>query len=185
MSFHSRDPAADSWRYEFNRWYVEDLRAAGEEPLHPTGALELEIFRFTLSGHNHPTITIRVARSGDAYHVAAKQLTLYEKPAEIDRKTSRPLQAREWGQLVRLIEEASFWDMPSEDPSEIVMLHGWNWLLEGAGGNRYHYVDRGWIRDSPAYVRACLCLIELSELPEARDSPDLRDLTARLAPGCD
>ena len=41
-----------------------------------------------------------------------------------------------------------------KDGSEILQIHGSSWLLEGAGEDRYHYVDRGWIRDYPEYLRA-------------------------------
>jgi hypothetical protein len=104
-----------------------------------------------------PTIIVRVERRGEVYLLVASRVTGIGRH-HIDQEVHRPLDAREWVTFERYVEEAGFWQMPSE--SGYIGLDGSQWFLEGADESQYHHVDR-WEND-PAYLRAGLFLLRLS-----------------------
>jgi hypothetical protein len=187
----------DSFRDE---WYSEQLRAAMESALKPTGTSTRAAFRFTWIPSFTPTITVRVVRNDARITLVAKRLSGsggYE-PGRIRRQVRFTLSTRQWSELSSLIDEANFWAMPSEEPEKCdasgtcwVGMDGAQWLLEGADSTRYHFVDRWFHEDYPEFEAACFCLLKWSGLVseaeltaylgERRPSPDCTEASARLA----
>lgn len=186
----------DSFRDE---WYSEQLRAAMEPALEPTGSVTRAAFRFTWIPSFTPTLTVRVVRSDARITLVAKRLSGaggYE-PGRVRRQVRFALSTQQWSELSSLIDAADFWAMPSEEPEKCdasgacwVGMDGAQWLLEGADSTRYHFVDRWFHEDYPEFEAACFCLLQWSGLVteaeltaylgERRPSPDCTQTSARL-----
>lgn len=154
-------------------WYSEQLRATREEILRPTRGARV-VYRFTWIPSFHPTATVRVESSGERASLVATRLDGaggYD-PGRAAARVALPLSADRWQLLQSLLEDAAFWEMPSEqgmkvDPATgafIIRTDGAQWLLEGADAARYHFVERQFHEDYPAFEAACFCMLRWSDV---------------------
>jgi hypothetical protein len=154
-------------------WYSSQLRATREEILKPTGGPRV-VYRFTWIPSFHPTATVRVESTRGKASLVATRLDGaggYD-PGRVAARVELRLSADRWELLQSLLADAAFWDMPSEqgekvDPvtgAIIIQADGDRWLLEGADAGRYHYVERQFHEDYPAFEAACFCMLRWSGL---------------------
>ena len=161
-----------------DRWYSEQLRAAHEPALHPTGSQDREVYRFSIIPSFGPTITMRVTKSGGEYQLTTKRLTGAGgyQPGKIGIRRDRLLTSAEAAMLRQWIAEMNFWAMPTAEPPVpqppdvvVIVYDGTQFLLEAADAVRYHVVDRSQPRKTshPAFTQVCLCLLVWSGAFEA------------------
>jgi hypothetical protein len=174
-------PFGETWRD-----YSQHLSAAREAPLGPTGSAKREVYRFLWLRSFDNTIVVRIIRTGDRFELLAKRLdgAWVLGPGRIVEETRKKLHRQEWERFTRLLVEARFWELRTEDelieevhricrdrpkecPSITVVADGARWVLEGANKRRHHVVDRD-STVSGSYRDACLMLLELSNVDTGR-----------------
>jgi hypothetical protein len=172
-------------------WYTGQLAAAGEPVISPTGSDRREVLRFSWIPTFDPTLTVRVVRKGPKVTMVAKRLSGAGgyQPGTLDREIKRSVSLRDWDRLMGMLDQADFWNMPSDEPllkcdSEghcSIGADGSQWVLEVADSSRYHVVDRWYFGDYPEFESLCLCLLErsgfvsateLESYGESRRAPD-------------
>jgi len=156
--------SANEWHDQFTTdWYSKHLAAMDEHSLYMPGYIAEECYRFLWLRSFHHPIAVCLWRSGDAHFVHVKQLSGaggYE-PGKLVINRTRFLTKGEWDEFIRLLEEASYWKLPTED--SVIGNDGARWVLEGVRENRYHIVDR-WGPKGGNYREACLYLLGIANL---------------------
>ena len=144
--------ASPAEKYRSTKEYRNTLSVFRETPIAPAANPGTEMYRiFIVPTFSHP-LSIRVERSGVDYVLVAKRLSGqggYGWGTLKDEKRRR-LSEREWRGLLKLLDETSFWTLPTGDarfePNErgevMICLDGTSWILEGVRGAKYHVVDR-------------------------------------------
>lgn len=137
---------ADSLRQ--SEAYLQTLTQFEEPSLTPG----VEVIRVIVWPTFESPVAVRVEARGEQYQLTAKRLRGQGgyKPGSVNQTKRRQLRRREWEQLQRLLAEAKFWSMATEDEtfepqpdgSEIICLDGTSWLLEVGGSRGYHAVQR-------------------------------------------
>jgi hypothetical protein len=145
---------ADDFR---NDWFGEYLGWMGEKSLlDVSGGETTEIYRFLwLRSFDRP-VFVRVERRGNQIKLFTKELS---GPQKASRDYSRNLDRTEWCELLKLLRQADYWNLPTSEP--INGVDGAEWILEGVRENHYHVVDR-WSPRTGEFREACLYLLRLS-----------------------
>lgn len=76
---------------------------------------------------------------------------------------SRALTTFEWSEFQKLLDKTEFWDMPTNEQSDIVGTDGSQWIIEGVENEKYNVVDR-WTPKNSAYQELGIFLINLTKL---------------------
>lgn len=129
------------------------LSARFKEPaVLPTTGTGTEVYRLTVRPTFLKPVSIRIETRGARHVVVAKRLSGAGgyNPGRLQRETRRTLKREEWGQLLALLEAASFWTLPYDDPlakpdaqgNERICLDGSRWTVEGVRRGQYHAVNR-------------------------------------------
>jgi hypothetical protein len=102
----------------------------------------------------------------------------YESKGQVDYNLGklkgekrRHITEKEWLKLLSLLNQASFWQLPSKDrawePNErgevAICLDNTDWYLEGVKGSKYHVVDR-YCPESQSFKAIGLYMVDLSKL---------------------
>jgi hypothetical protein len=125
-------------------------------------------FRFTwLPAWNRP-ISVRITLKSDGTgELKAKSVQgSYWKPGKLDLTKDVALTKEQTVELVRLIEEAGFWELPSRVQSS--GRDGADWLFEGVKDGRYHLTER-WSPGPGSYRTLGLFIIKLSGMRDPAD----------------
>ena len=166
---------SSSWDGEdtfINDWYGKHLTAMREKSLLDADGSDTEIYRFLWLRSFHHPISVRVERQDNDIYLYTTELTGaggYE-PGQIFRSQVIRLDQAKWCDLLRLIDEAKFWNEPSN--KEKALQDGAQWILEGVKEHRYHLVDR----QSPRvgrYRDACIYMLELSGIDTHEPDNDI------------
>lgn len=148
-------------------WYSDYLTAFGEPSLIAPLDNESETYRLLWLRSFHHPILVRIQLKGTSVHFVTKELNGrggYETGELIvNRETA--LSAREWTAFLTLLDQASFWQMPTTEERGFG-ADGAQWVLEGVKDGSYHVVDR-WSEGAEPFRKACLYLLELSGLKPA------------------
>ena len=139
--------------------YGKPLCAMNEQPMTPRAVDEAYRFLWLRTFH-HP-IAIRVWRKGEERNMAFKELDGaggYD-PGKLIANLTRRLTTDEWDKFIKLLQQASYWQLPTE--SRNGGRDGAQWILEGKKDEQYHVVDR-WSPEGGSYREACLYLLKLS-----------------------
>jgi hypothetical protein len=147
----------DSFR---NEWYSRHLKAMDETSLDSMAGSD-ETYRFLWLRTFHHPIAIRVWRKAEERNMVFKELDGaggYD-PGKLIANQTRQLGADEWDKFIDLLQQASYWRLPTD--SKDGGCDGAQWVLEGKKDNQYHIVDR-WSPQSGSYSEACLYLVKLS-----------------------
>jgi len=147
----------DSFR---NEWYSKHLEAMDESSLNSIAESD-ETYRFLWLRSFHHPIAIRVWRKGEERKMVFKELDGaggYE-PGKLIANRSRRLTTDEWDNFIKLIQQTSYWQLPTEGKNG--GKDGAQWVLEGKKDKQYHIVDR-WSPEGRSYREACLYLLKLS-----------------------
>lgn len=156
-----------------NEWYRKHLKAMGEASLAKSIDDNGEVYRFLWLRSFHRPIMIRVERQGRAYGIYSRELNGaggYE-PGKVLRTDRREIFLEEWCELIRLVDEAKYWQMPRID-LEDGGLDGAQWILESVKENRYHVVDR-WSPEDGDYRRVGVYLLKLAGYDTTKLGSDL------------
>ena len=156
-----------------NEWYGKFFRALNQRSLlsETDDQGDFETYRFIwLRSFDHPVI-VQVSRRGRGFQVISVESDGqggYE-PGKLRRTDRNSFEKDAWCHLVKLLNEASFWSMPSIE-DDLGGNDGSQWILEGVRGDRYHVVDR-WTPSEGGYRQACMYLLEIS----GRDTKKMGD----------
>ena len=133
--------------------YHRQLSALFKEPVVlPMTDKDAEVYRLTVRPAFLKPVSIHVETRGVRHVVVAKRLSGaggYD-PGRLQRETRRTLKPEEWSSLLALVEAASFWTLPYDDPgqkpdaqgNERICLDGSHWTIEGVRRGQYHAVSR-------------------------------------------
>lgn len=123
-----------------------------EEPVLPIDDPEAEQYRITFIPPFYNPIKIRVERRGTNYVLIGKRLSGQGgfDAGKLRTEKRRMLRLQEWNQLLALLKEADFWELPylekkpepNQKEEETFCLHGSEWVIEGVKAGKYHVVDR-------------------------------------------
>ncbi len=139
-------------KFRSRKEYQNTLSVFRESPIAPATNPNAEIYRiFIVPTFYHP-LSIRVEKSGNNYVLRAKRLSGQGGYGwgTLKGEERRRLSEREWQSLLNLLNETSFWSLPTGDkefePNEkgevTICLDSTSWILEGVSGGKYHVVDR-------------------------------------------
>jgi hypothetical protein len=161
-------------------WYGKQLRATGQSALCSEAAPPEKVFRFTWLPSFHPTVMVRVEQRGATHILHAVTLSgVADSSPRPARDTTISLTQREWGEWLRLVAAARFWQAstaqsesaigPDGKIHELAIRDGARWLLEARSGAQYHAVDRWALHDKQLlpYRRACEWLLRRSGLVDS------------------
>ncbi len=114
-----------------------------ETPLTIPAACVDESYRLTWIPTFHAPTVIRVWRSGDKYFIVTKRLNGKGGYGlgDLETEQTHSLTAEEWQSFEALINQASYWKIPStiEEP---IPNDGATWTFEGFSGGKFHSVHR-------------------------------------------
>jgi hypothetical protein len=158
-------------RYDPNiaaKWLRADFdpkvfAAFKEMPLETLPACVDESYRLIWFPTFHSPVVVRVWRSGDKYFVVSKQLSGrggYEI-GNLKIEQTRPLSESEWQEFMSVINQASYWELPST-VNELPPNDGATWIVEGIRHRQYHWVRR--LTPLDGYTVLCKHMIKLSGL---------------------
>jgi hypothetical protein len=163
-------------------WYPKHLEAMKEPSLfQQTTNKQVEQYRFLWLRTFHKPIAVRVRK--DNFGITLRVIRLsgaggYD-PGKIEHEKSFALTTDQWNRFLKLLNESSFWDMPSAEKvlDGFYGFDGSQWILEGQAAGRYHVVDRwtpssgGENRHLESFVACCRYLLRLSkqEIPKRDD----------------
>jgi len=125
------------------RWYSADMYALGERPLWPPSTEHETIYRLTyLPAFSGPSVITLTVSPGGEGRVAIKTIDGDREVTKIDDTSavSRDQLAR----FLSLLDQAHFWDAPTELPSR--GFDGAEWIMEGVKDGNYRTVVR-WCPD--------------------------------------
>ena len=158
-------------------WYGRALSQMRESRLCPTE--DAVVYRFLWLRSFHRPVGVRVTRTGAGGRVWLRVLDGaggYD-PGKISQDRSIENNRVQWDSLASLIDAATFWNLPTDEPTRsdtvngqvLYTLHadGARWILEGVEGHRYHVVDRWSPRPEPGerpFYDLCRYLLTLSRL---------------------
>jgi MFS family permease len=146
------------------RWYSAHLAAMGEPSLWMLSRRDSHatIYRLLwLPTFDHPVL-VRIERTRQGAKLRASVLNGMGgyAPGQIAIDRTFSLGADQFRALYRNVEQAAFWDMPTELGE--LGLDGDQLIVEGVTAGKYHVVDR-WDAD-PAYTKLCRQMLDLSGL---------------------
>jgi len=143
-----------------NYWYSKHLEAMNEPTLSTMTGHD-ETYRFLWLRSFHHPITIRIWRTGEVKKMVFKELDGQggDLPGKMIAHQTRRITSDGWKKLIGLIQEASYWQLPTE--REDAGCDGASWILEGKKDEQYHLVER-WSPQDGIYRKACLYLLKLS-----------------------
>lgn len=101
-----------------------------------------QAYRFLLVPAFGNAVSIRVARVGDIYRLAARRLDgkAGQSPGRLAEQTDLTLSGADAGQLARQIELLRLFDMPTEKDQQ--GRDGEDWVVQGVEHGKYHAVSR-------------------------------------------
>jgi len=134
-----------------NAWGQESISSRLKEAVLPSDDANAEIYRFTVVPAFFNPISVRIQKNGSEVVLVAKRLSGlggYDA-GTLKAEKKRTLREQQWNQVMALVKEAGFWELPSEqetskpvDGRETICLDGAAWTIEGVRAGRYHHVNR-------------------------------------------
>ena len=153
--------------------YLYTLSRFSEPQIYPASNPNVEVYRIFVAPTFSHALSIRVERDGSSYVLVAKYLSgqVGYDWGTLKGEKKRRLKQKEWQKLLDLINQASFWTLPSEDKEpepnekgeEIICLDNTHWHLEGVSGGKYHFVER-YCPESQSFKAIGLYMVKLSKL---------------------
>jgi hypothetical protein len=104
-----------------------------------------QTYRFVwLRTFHHPTV-IRVEISADGTGLIRTKVSSGQggyEPGHLIRDDVRKLTKRESQWFLDRLQETDFWNVPSDEREDEIVLDGATWIFEGIKGDNYHVVER-------------------------------------------
>lgn len=131
-----------------------------------------KVYRFLWLRSAHPPVSVRAWTANGKHVLVAKYLDGrggYFR-GRFAQTRVKSLSDEQWNSLMTLLNDASFWNLPTEEPIEpprdgsfgMIQFDGASWIVEAAVDNGYHITIRHPPKDK--YRDACLYLLKLSGL---------------------
>ena len=142
-----------------NIYYSEILRKLQEPKLYRN--YPNEVYRFTWQGYLatlHNPLSIRIENNNGNIIMYIK----YNKK-NIMVSDTLLLDKQVWTELKNKIDSLNFWEISPVEKTEIVVMDGSVWILEGKKGNLYHMVHRKSGKNKEI-GEICMYLIKKSKL---------------------
>ena len=148
--------------------FSNNLVAMNEPVIAPTTH---DSVRFLYLRSFHHPIAVRVER-----RLAHVRLTAVEldgaggyDPGVPTRRVTRNVSDEEWNDLLSLLDNASFWELPTSH--ERATLDGARWILEASVDGRYHVVQRNSPDETEmrGFRGACLWLLDTAAFTPVGD----------------
>jgi hypothetical protein len=129
-----------------------------------------ETYRFFWIRTFHKPIIIRMwkNREGTTLRVIRLSGQGGYKFGHIERDQSYSVNAAQWDEFQRLLREAEFWEMPSDNSNDPGFSDGSDWAIEGKLADKYHVVGRRCPLDDSekrhldGFIACCRYLLKLS-----------------------
>ena len=121
-----------------------------------------ESYRFLWIRTFHQPVSVRIWKSGAQFFLTIKKLDGqggYDI-GKLKFEETRSLSEDEWVTFNKLLNQASFWMLPSLEKSPST-YDGASWVLEGYKKKQYHLVDRHSPNDE-TYKAVCIYLLKMS-----------------------
>ncbi len=160
-------------RLRMSKEYQYTLSRFNEPQIYPLAHPNSEVYRIFVSPTFSHALSIRVERNGKEYFLVAKYLSgqVGYDWGTLKGKKKRHLKEKEWQKLVSLLNQASFWTLPSKDKEpepnekgeETICLDNTDWYLEGVRGGKYQVVNR-YCPESQSFKAMGLYMVKLSKL---------------------
>lgn len=144
-------------------WYSGQLRALNEPLIFDQR--NGTIYRFTWLRTFHHPVAIRVQKNKDKTLLTWKMSDGAGgySPGELTVDKTRELTNSEWDEIQKLLDKAEYWDMPTNEQSDIMGTDGSQWIIEGVRNGKYNVVDR-WTPRNSTYQELGMFLINLTDL---------------------
>ena len=144
-----------------NGWGAVVLARFHEMPLENFPSCVDESYRLIWIPTFHSPVAARIWRSGDKRFLVAKQLDGKGGygMGNLALEEARSITEDEWLTFIRLLDQASYWEMPSIDAAP-PPNDGAAWVIEGAKERKYHNVNRH--TPSIEFRASCAYLLKLS-----------------------
>lgn len=144
-------------------WYSGQLRALNEPLIFD---LKSEtIYRFTWLRTFHHPVVIRVQKNKDKILLTWKMSDGAGgySPGKLIVDETTELSSDEWNEFQKLLDKIEYWNMPTNEQSDIMGTDGSQWIIEGVQNGKYNVVDR-WTPRNSTYQELGMFLINLTDL---------------------
>ncbi len=144
-------------------WYSGQLRALNEPLIFDQKSDT--IYRFTWLRTFHHPVAIRVQKNKDKIQLTWKMSDGAGgySPGKLIVDETTELSSSEWTDFKKLIDKTEYWNMPTNEPSDVMGTDGSQWIIEGVQNGKYNVVDR-WTPRNSTYQELGLFLINLTDL---------------------
>jgi hypothetical protein len=147
-------------------WYSEQLCAMGEPPLLALSRRDrvATVYRLLWLPSFHHSVCVRIDQTGEGARLRARVLDGrggYD-PGQIAIDRNMTVAGDQWNELDRLLQQAAFWELPTELESDGGICDGDQLIVEGLRAGKYHVVDR--VLADPAYVALCHYMLKLTRI---------------------
>ncbi|HSB28695.1 MAG TPA: hypothetical protein VLE19_12600 [Pyrinomonadaceae bacterium] len=134
-----------------------------EMPLEELPACVDESYRLIWIPTFHAPVSARIWRSREKQFLVTKQLDGRGGygMGRLAFQDLRSLSDDEWNEFMRLLRQAGYWDLQSDDDS-LPPQDGAAWIIEGVRNGKHHLVNRR--APSSEFREACVYLVKLSGL---------------------
>jgi hypothetical protein len=153
--------------------YQNTLSLFNEPQIYPSANPNIEVYRIFISPIFSHALSIRIEKQGEDYLLVAKYLSgqVGYDWGKLKGEKKRRITEKEWLKLISLLNQASFWILPSKDTAwepkgkgEVaICLDDTDWYLEGVQDGKYHVVDR-YCPESQDFKAIGLYMVKLSKL---------------------
>ena len=133
---------------------------------------QTEVYRVGISPTFENPVLFRIAKDYNGVVLISKRISGqggYD-PGRLKQQKTRKLSNEEWNQFLKLLEAASFWNLPTDlvnSPDQkgqmTICLDGTDWLIEGHRNNKYHGVVR-YCPESTEFMAVGRYLLNISGL---------------------
>ncbi len=127
------------------KWYGKSLERMNEPRL-PEVAKDVnaEVYRLMILPTWGNSISVRVQKHGKFYSLSARRLdgkAGYD-PGKLVESNDVELDADDSKTLDVLIQELSFFRLPTDNDKDVIGFDGDQWIMEGVSQGKYHVVQR-------------------------------------------
>jgi hypothetical protein len=135
-------------RPETIKWYNEVLRVMREPGLcEASSAVNTEGYRFLWLRHDYAPVLVRIEKLPNGHGRLTLKMTSGTGGwgvGKLKTTKNRKLGKQDMEYLDVILNEAGFWQLPSQIDTGMIMIviHGSRWTLEGMQGGKCHVVDR-------------------------------------------
>jgi hypothetical protein len=149
-------------------WYTKNLVALKETSLFElSGDKSANCYRFLWLRSFHEPVSIRLNINSEGLGQLFLKITNghggHDPGSLITDKTSA-ISKHQVDKFLNMLEKASsFWQQPTEEKSDRVVLDGARWIMEGIKNGQYHIVDR-WSPSKGNYRETALFLMKLADI---------------------